>query len=97
MTQAAFTFGRDDRTNASRVLALLQSPAGQWRSTLELQAVGGTRAGARVHELRAAGWRIECRGARGRYEYALTGRGEVVRRVTLSDLYVLDGLFKGAL
>jgi hypothetical protein len=40
--QAAFTFSTNDASNAARVLALLRD--GAWRSTLELQAVGGTRA-----------------------------------------------------
>lgn len=93
MTQAAFTFSTDDRTNAARVLALLRD--GQWRSTLELQAVGGTRAPARVAELRASGWLIECEGRRGRFRYRLTGRGEARKRVTLADLYAFDRLFRG--
>jgi hypothetical protein len=95
MTQAAFSWSTDDKSNRSRVLTLLQSPQGQWRSTLELQAVGGSRAGARVHELRGAGWLIECRGQRGRYEYRLTGKGDAQRHFTLADLYTIDRLFRG--
>lgn len=93
MTQLGISFSTDDRTNASRVLALLRD--GQWRSTLELQAVGGTRAPARVAELRAAGWLIECEGKRGRFKYRLTGKGEAQRRFTLADVYALDRLFRG--
>lgn len=56
-----------------RVLARLQQgPA----TTLELIAVGGTRAPARTHELREEGWPIVVEsdpGTPGRYVYRLTG------------------------
>lgn len=94
MTQLAISWGTDDRTNASRVLALLRD--GEWRTTLELQAVGGTRAPARVAELRAAGWIIVCEGRRGRFRYRLTGRGQALKRITLADLYAFDRLLRGA-
>ncbi len=48
-----------------------------------------------MHELRGAGWLIECRGQRGRYEYRLTGKGEARRHFTLADLYAVDRLFRG--
>lgn len=43
-------------------------------TTLELIEVGGTRAPARVHELRSLGFDVECEtinGARGSYRYTL--------------------------
>jgi hypothetical protein len=43
-------------------------------TTLELIEVGGTRAPARVHELRSLGFDVECEtinGERGAYRYAL--------------------------
>lgn len=66
------SFSTDDRSNRSRVLALLSD--GLWHSTLELQAVGGTRAPARVHELRRQGYDVQCDGERGRFKYRLNGR-----------------------
>lgn len=95
MTQLGLSWSVDDKSNRARVLALLTQPFGEWRSTLELQAVGGTRAPARVADLRAAGWLIECEGKRGRFRYRLTGKGVAQKRVTLADVFALDRLFRG--
>jgi hypothetical protein len=72
MTQPEFSWSTNDVTNRERVLSLLGD--GQWHSTAELVRVGGSRAPARVHELRREGYVIACDGERGRYRYRLTGR-----------------------
>ena len=58
--------------NKQRVLARLQEgPA----TTVQLMAVGGTRAPGRVHELRQDGWQIDVEDKkRGLFVYTLTGR-----------------------
>lgn len=66
---ATHSYSTDDTTNRGRVLALLSDK--RWHSTLELQAVGGSRAPARVFELRREGWVIACEGERGRFNYLL--------------------------
>lgn len=70
--KAEVSFGVDDRGGRERVLELLRD--GQWHDGKELRRVGGTRAGARVHELRGQLWNIECTGAEGHYRYRLVGR-----------------------
>lgn len=76
------SFSVDDRSNRARVLALLSD--GAWHSTLELQAVGGTRAPARVHELRRSGYFVECEGERGRFRYRCTGKSPLPTPPALS-------------
>lgn len=66
------SFSTNDRGNRERVLSLLSD--GKSHDTLELQRVGGTRAPARVHELRGLGWDIRCEGDEGRFRYCLVGR-----------------------
>lgn len=45
------------------MLAVLRDHSGEWVDGMDLMnaAVGGTRAGGRIEELRKAGWNIESR------------------------------------
>ncbi len=53
-----------------RVLELLLS--GEWKTTIEVNSVGGTEGTRRLRELRKQGYKIEKRPTAGRqYEYRL--------------------------
>jgi len=77
-SHAEHSYGSDDKSHREKVLELLSD--GAWHSSRALQRVGGTRAGARVQELRDRGFLIECRhqpdGSAGAWEWRLTGQGE---------------------
>jgi hypothetical protein len=72
------SYGSDDKSHREKVLELLRD--GDWHSSRALQQVGGSRAGARVQELRDRGFLIDCRhrpeAPAGVFEWRLSGQGE---------------------